>query len=371
MRIFLRHAFAIIAMSSLLSACSVPRGAGFEGEVLAATDQKTADGEPIYDFAVFAISRDVLPTINSWPAIGVDHYNWITRQPQSPSMIIAPGDVLKITIWDAEENSLLTSPGQRAAALQDVRVGSNGRIFLPFVGEMKVSGMSPDTARSQIEQRLTETVPSAQVQLTADPGRGNTANLVSGVRAPGVYPLADQDMTILNLISMGGGPSADLAHPQVKLIRGSEIYGTSLERLFANPSLDTTLRGGDRIILEDDERYFLSLGAAGREAVHPFTKTDITALDALAIIGGVSDTRANPQGILIMREYSPSAVRPNGPPMPRVIFTVDLTSADGLFSAGKFQIMPGDLVYVTESPIGAARTIFGIFSSAIQISNQL
>jgi len=358
-------------VSSLLTACATPRGAGFQQEVLAASDEKTADGKTIHDFSVFKVTRDVLPTITSWPDNGVARYRWITRQAQTRSMIIAPGDVLKITIWDAEDNSLLTSPGQRAAQLQDVRVSSNGRIFLPFVGELKVSGMSPDTARTRIEERLIETVPSAQVQLTADPGRGNTANLVSGVRAPGVYPLVDQDITILNLISTGGGPSSDLKNPQVRLIRGNDIYGTSLSRLFENPSLDTTLRGGDRVIVEADDRYFLSLGAAGKEAIHPFTTEDVTALDALAIIGGISDTRANPQGILILREYSASAVRPDGPPTKRVVFTVNLTSADGLFSAGKFKIMPGDLVYVTESPIGAATTLLGVFRSAAILSNQL
>ena len=39
-----------------------------------------------------------------------------------------------------------------------------------------------------------------------------------------------------------------------------------MERLLADPSLDTTLRGGDKIYVEKDERYFLSLGATGREA---------------------------------------------------------------------------------------------------------
>jgi len=371
LRPFLRHALALVALSSLLAACSTPRGAGFQNEILVSAAERGTDGKPMNDFAVYEITRRVLPTINAWPANDVPQYPWISRQPQSSSLIIAPGDVLKITVWDAEDNSLLTGPKQRAAVLQDVRVEPNGRIFLPFAGEIEVSGMSPDAARAQVEARLADTVPSAQVQLFAVPGPGNTANLVAGVRAPGVYPLVDQDMTILNLISEGGGPAVELANPQVKLIRGNDVYGISLDSLFSNPSFDTTLRGGDRVILEKDDRYFLSLGAAGSEAIHPFTKPNVTALDALAIIGGVSDARADPQGILILREYEPSTVGPSGPPMERVVFVVDLTTVDGLFSAGKFDIMPNDLVYVTESPIGAARTIIGIFGTALRISNQL
>ena len=366
-----RRAVALVLML-LLVACSVPRGAGFQQEVLAASGERTADGAPIYDFAVFEVTRDSLPIMSAWPATG-QHYHWINRQAQPASLIISAGDLLEITIWDAEENSLLTSPGQRAAKLQDVRVASDGRIFLPFVGEMKVSGMSAQTARNRIEARLVETAPSAQVQLSVVPGRGNTVNLVSGVRSPGVYPLEDRDVTLLGAISAGGGVTPSLSNPQVRLMRGGDIYGTSINRLFDNPNLDTTLRGGDQIIVEEEERRFLSLGAAGREAIHTFPTDKVTALEALSIIGGISDTRADPQGILILREYPTNATRADGsgPPMQRVVFTVNLTSADGLFSAGNFQIMPGDLVYATESPIGAARTIFGLLATALTLESKL
>lgn len=365
--------FCALVLMMLLVACSAPRGAGFQQEVLAASEDVAADGTPVEDFAVFAVTRANLASLAAWPTTGDRHYPWINRQAQPTSLIINPGDTLQMTIWDAEENSLLTSPGQRAAPLQDVRVSSDGRIFVPFVGEMKVSGMSPQTARSSIEARLGETAPSSQVQLSVLPGRGNTVNLVSGVRSPGVYPLDGRDVTLLSVISAGGGVNTALANPQVRLMRGNDIYGTSVDRLFDNPQLDTTLQGGDQIIVEEEERGFLSLGATGREAIHTFPTDRVTALEALSIIGGVSDTRADPQGILILREYGSRALRldGSGPPKERVVFTVDLTTADGLFSAGKFQIMPGDLVYATESPITTARTIFGIFSAALSVANSI
>ena len=249
-----------------------------------------------------------------------------------------------------------------------------GRIFIPFVGNLRISGMSPQTARAQIETQLKQTIPSAQVQITVAPGRANTANLVSGVNAPGVYPLPDRDYTLLSLISEGAGVRPSMSNPQVRLMRGSEVYGISLDRLYDDPKLDTTLVGGDRVIIEDDDRYFLSLGATGSEALHKFPKTDVSALDALSIVGGVSDTRADPQGILILREYSQSAVRADlgsGPPQTRVVFSLDLTTADGLFSAAKFTLQSGDLVYATESPVTGAQTVFSIFGSVLGIANRL
>lgn len=363
----------IISLCLVLAGCNSPRGAGFQAEVLAAGETDPITGEEIFDFAVFAVTRETTSDLEGWPSTGTRGYRWITRQAQPASLIIAAGDTMAITVWDADENSLLVVRGQRQANLGEMQVSSTGRIFIPFVGEMQVSGMAPQTARARIQERLSETSPSAQVQLSVVPGRANTADLVSGANAPGVYPLPDRDFTLLNLLSQGGGARRDLLNPQVRLIRGDQIYGTSLARLYENPRLDTTLRGGDRIIIEPDARYFLSLGAAGTEALHAFSKDHVSALDALSIIGGVNDARANPQGILILREYSANAVRhdDSGPPQTRVVFTLDLTSADGLFSAGNFTVMSGDLIYATESPVTTARTILGLLGATIGVVNRL
>lgn len=370
------HALAAASLCVLVASCGpLPRGAGIESEVLAASDTQTdAEGNPVYGFSVFEIRRNVLPVVANWPRQGERRYNWINHQQQPSSLVIAAGDLLELTIWDAEENSLLTNAGQRVAQLQKIQVNSDGSIFIPFVGDLRVSGMSPQTAREQIESRLKQTIPSAQVQISVAPGRANTASLLSGVNAPGVYPLPGRDYTLLSLISQGGGVRANIVNPQVRLTRGSEVYGISLERLYDDPKLDTTLAGGDRVIIEDDARYFLSLGAAGSEALHSFPKADVSALDALSIIGGLADARANPQGILILREYSQASVRADvsaGPPQTRVVFTLDLTDADGLFSAAKFNLQSGDLVYATESPVNGAQTIFSIFGSALSIANRL
>lgn len=368
-----RIAALAATLCMVLTACETPRGAGFQSEVLSATIPATVDAPAQFDFAIQPVTRSSLLIVQRWPRAGPRAYNWLNRQVQPVSLIIATGDMLSVMVWDAEDNSLLTSPGQRVAQFQDIKVSSDGRVFLPFVGPMKVSGMSPDSARASIEARLVDIVPSAQVQLSVVPGRINAANLVAGVGAPGVYPLPDRDFTLLALLSQGGGVLSDLNNPQVRLMRGNRIYGNSVVQIYEDPSLDTTLQGGDRIIVEGDDRYFLSLGAAGSEARHLFPQDHMTALDALAVIGGVSDTRANPQGILILRNYPLSALRNDisGPSMDRMVFTVDLTSADGLFSAGVFQIMPGDLVYATESPINAAGTILSLLGSALRLAKAL
>ncbi|MEM8538936.1 MAG: polysaccharide biosynthesis/export family protein [Pseudomonadota bacterium] len=346
----------------LLAGCGLPRGAGIKAEVLAASSADADGVQSPADFAVFEVNRSTLPILQSWPGTGPAAMPWPTAQDQPASLMIAPGDMVALTIWDAEEDSLLAGTGQRTTQLQTTEVSADGRIFVPYIGELRVSGMSPNTARERIEEELVRTIPSAQVQLMVEPGRENTANMASGVNVPGLYPLPARNFTILELFSQAGGPAADLDAPQVRLVRNGRTFGVPFDRLLEEPRLNTTVRGGDRIYVVDDTRQFISLGATGAQAIFDFPETDFSALEALALVGGVNGGTANPEAVLILRNYAADAVSDgvSGPPVDRVVFTIDLTSADGLFSAGEFLLQGDDLIYGTESALGPALTLFGL-----------
>jgi polysaccharide export outer membrane protein len=186
--------------------------------------------------------------------------------------------------------------------------------------------------------------------------------------------MADRAMTVLGLISLGGGVAPGIENPQVRLLRGARGYAISMERLLNEPDLDTLLRAGDKLVVEKDPRYFMALGASGREEMVPFRRETVSALEAVTIAGGISDARANPQGVLILREYPQSALQSAAQPGPshsRVVFSMDLTSADGLFSAGNFSLESGDLVLATESPAVSARTILALLGAGVGVGNAL
>jgi len=358
------------ALCLALAGCNLPRGAAFESEILRASNGSSEEAAP--EFAVETVTRDALPRFIAWPRPEEENLGWIGHQDGPANSIISPGDVLGVMLWSTEENSLLTAPGQRATQLEGLTVSSSGEVFIPYVGNVRIAGMSPDHARETLQEKLAAVSPSIQVQLAIAENRGSVVSLVGGVASPGAYPMRDQSYTVLSLIAEGGGVPPNLNNPQIRLIRGDSIYGTSIDRLYDNPGLDTTLRSGDKVIVEPDERFFLSLGAAGSEAVHPFPRDEISALEAISIIGGVADARANPKGLLVLRNYPASAVRPDGtgPAHERVVFTLDLTTADGLFSAGRFPIISGDLVYATESRISSAQTILSVLGNTIGLANQ-
>ena len=357
---------AALAVVSLLGACALPQDVGEERQILKGAD------DPAATFAVQVVTRDSLPMLKDWPnSHPIANLGWIKHSSTAPDPLIEAGDTVSLIVWDNDETSLLSTPAQNVIQLPNLRVSSSGTVFLPYADEVYIAKMTPDEARKAIQDKLLTIIPSAQVQLQFASGSNNSVELVSGVPNPGSYPLTSRSTTLTSILALGGGVPTGLPNPQVNLSRGGKMYRISAEMLLSHPELDTTMRGGDKVFVEPDKRYFLSLGAAGTEALINFPRDRISALDAMSLVGGVNQATANPKGILILRDYPQSAVRSDGtgPSRDRMIFVLDLTSADGLFSAGEFAIQDRDLVLVTQSNLINTKTIFGLIGSVFGLSN--
>lgn len=359
----LKFWIGLLAITALSACAILPRGAALQREVLATDENGDAN------FAVYPVTGETIPRLVKWPRANGKHYPWLKHKHGSNVARIAVGDKISISVWDSNENTLIAGPGQKVVDLRDAKVDATGHIFVPYIDRVKVSGLTEERARAKIQGQIRSLIPEAQVQLTVTAGTVSAFNLVSGVSSPGRYPLETTNTTVLEAISVGGGVSLGLNNPQVRLQRGHTVYGTSVAKLFETPRMNVPVRGGDKIIIEADDRYFLSLGASGTEKLHKFSKDDVSALDGVSIMGGVQDNRGTPKGLLILRHYPKSAVG-KGPAHHHVIFVLDLTNADGLFAARSFDLQTEDLVYVSESPITAAGTIFGLIGSVFGLAGQ-
>ncbi len=351
-----------------VSACSLPRGAALESEII------KEKGSATPTFQVVEVTRANMPAILQWPDAGWHgHYHWPKTSSGSDASVIRTGDRVDVTIWDSQENSLITNPGQRFTKIEGLEVDGGGSIFLPYVNKVGIRGLTASGARSRVQERLEAIIPSAQVQLSLQQGRNNAVDVVGGVGRPGAYPMPSRNYKVLNVIADAGGIPSNLRNPQVRLLRGSHTYEISADLLFENGSKNALLHPNDTVIVEEDDRNFTALGASGVEDLIYFPKDMVTALEAVSLMGGLADTRADPEGVLVLREYAAGAISPSGagPQMQQVVFSFDLTSADGLFAARKFPINPGDTVLATESPVTNARTIFGLIGSVLGVGSQV
>ncbi len=358
----------LLAALCVLTACALPRGAPIVTEVAGrSAEQSEAD-----NISVVPITRESAGRIQSWPQTGWrGHYSWLARQRGPASNVLRVGDTLNLRIWDNSENSLITGQDQRSADVASVEIDASGMVFVPYVDDVHVLGLTATEARAKIQEEMTEIAPSAQVQLELVEGVGNSADLVSGVVKPGPQALPNRNFSILSLISRGGGISPSIKNPVVRLIRNGKTYEIPAPALFADPAKNIIVRGGDQVLIDEDRRSFVALGATAREELVYFHKEKISGLEAVSMLGGVNDTRANPAGLLVMREYAPAQVREDGtgPKKQYVVFTMDMTSADGIFGARNFYIHPGDTVMATESAVKPAQSVMALIGSVFGLSN--
>jgi polysaccharide export outer membrane protein len=180
------------------------------------------------------------------------------------------------------------------------------------------------------------------------------------------------------MIARAGGIGIEPAVAIVRVTRGGQTGQVWLQDLYDNPALDIALRGGDQIVVERDTRSFVALGATGAQSLIPFESQTLSAIEAIATVGGLNTSLADPTGVFVFRN-EPAEIanavlgRNDLTGDQRMVYVLDLTQPTGMFEARDFLVRDGDTVYVTEAPfvqwqktLGA---ITGTTAAAESISN--
>lgn len=268
---------------------------------------------------------------------------------------IRVGDLLTLTVWENVDEGLLVSQGAPFINLPEIQVDSEGLIFVPYVGRIRVSGHSPEAVRRLITARLSDQTPDPQVEIRRLAGPGGSVTLAGAVAAPGVFPIEQNTRTLATMLASAGGVAIDPEVAQITVIRGNMTGVVWYNDIFDIPGNDIALRPGDRIIIKGDTRQFTALGATGAQALVPIERREMSLIEALAILGGLASATADPTGIFVFRDEPPEIAQrlfgnPNINRPVRITYALDLTAPNGLFLAREFQIRDRDTLYVSEAP---------------------
>lgn len=211
---------------------------------------------------------------------------------------IAPGDVISIATYGAPEltTSVQTTSGGIAlgatsAALQGLKVDSNGEIALPYLGSVRLAGLTPAEAGAYLKNALKQggflVDPQVSVQLVDSPTRAIT--VIGEVMKPTPIP-AFGHLRLLDAISACGG-FTPLASHSITIRRVGEPdpilveLGTNAKSTGAS---DVPLLPGDTVIVSKVGSVFV-LGYVKTPAAIPLANNaPITVLRALAMAGGVN-----------------------------------------------------------------------------------
>lgn len=294
----------------------------------------------------------------------------------SPSVdTIHAGDLLAITIWENVDNGVFATQGNRVTALPPTQVDQLGNIFVPYAGTIRANGRTPNDLRIEITDLLSPQTPDPQVEVRREAGNGSTVSILGGVTGQGVFPITAVNRRLTGMIANAGGISLDPSVVKITIRRGQHLGQIWLQDLFDDPGNDIPLRNGDRLFIEKDERYFVSLGETGQRRVG-FATSNPTAIEALALVGGLRGGTSNPKGIFVFREEPPEIAnlilnRTDITEPQRVVYVIDLTVETTLFTAQNFQILDEDTLYVTEAPYVAFRKVLGTVLGSLNAFSSL
>ncbi len=236
-----------------------------------------------------------------------------------------------------------------------MQVDGQGYIFVPYAGRIKAAGNTPEGLRRVITEKLDAQTPDPQVSVARVAGDGATVSVMGGVGGAGVYPIDRPTRTLSAMLSRAGGVRVPPEIAQVKVTRGGQTGTVWLTDLYTNPQLDIALRGGDVILVDEDTRAFTAMGAMGQQNRVDFTTQSLSAIEAIARVGGLQTQFADPKGVFVLRNETAEMAnallgRSDLAGEQRVVYALDLTAPSGLFNARDFVIRDGDVVYVTEAP---------------------
>ena len=264
---------------------------------------------------------------------------------------IGSGDVLNIVVWDHPElaitpaGSLATDAGSLSAVGNGHNVSPEGLIQFPYVGTLKVAGLTEYGARDLLIARLAKFIKAPQVTVRIQSYRSGRVYLDGEVRTPGLQSLNDIPMTLPEAIGRAGGFTASADRSAIAITRNGSTTVVSLPLLTArgiNPA-SILLGNGDliNVLGRDDAKVFV-LGEVQRPATQTLRNGRLTLNEALGDSGGVNPSSGDPRQIFVVR--AANTEQPE-------IYHLDARSPAAYALAEGFELQARDVIYVDPVPV--------------------
>jgi polysaccharide export outer membrane protein len=357
----------IASLCALVSACGtgVAPGIGFGTAPRAAAVTEQADGD-----ATPTAYRDITPQLLKSEKLARS-----SRTSLDISRLTAPvapytiesGDVLSIVVWDHPElnGAAIGLPagapdsGSGITPASGFIVDHQGQIQFPYAGKVSMAGLTNEQARSLLASRLARYIKDPNVTMRVQSYRSKRIYVDGEVKQPGVHPINDLAMTLMEAINRAGGmlPSADQS--RITLSRDGATYAIDLPHLVqqgVNPA-SIMLTNGDvlRVRSRDESKVFVS-----GEVVLPraliMHNGRLSLNEALGEAGGINPLSGDASQVYVVRR---SATEP-------MVYRLDAHAPGALALAEGFELDPKDLIYVAATPLANwHRTISQLFPGAL------
>lgn len=188
--------------------------------------------------------------------------------------VIGEGDGLDIAVWGVKDLNV------------SVRVRPDGKISIPGLGEMTVTGMTPKELQSTLGVKLKDLVKNPIVTVTVSDITNSKVYVFGGGVKSGVYDLNRKTTLLQLLCSIGEVKDADLRRAYV--LRGGKKIKEDFSKLYTDGEMveDVAIESNDAIfipLLQD--KYVYVLGAVNTPRYIEY-REGMTVMEAILESGG-------------------------------------------------------------------------------------
>jgi len=270
----------------------------------------------------------------------------VSKTSTTTTIQLVPGDVIKVMVSDSAEGGLFAPLSSGGTTFENVRVGADGTISIPYAGEVNVRGLTltqVDNKLKKILKGASATDPQVHSQIVGD--LSGSVLVAGAVKAPGRFSSLEGPLTILDAVNMAGGPVFEPHLINVIVRDGKRAYTINYDDVLNGKNRKVSPRS--EIVLERARQRFVAMGAVGEPGLKDLPSRNPSLLEVLGVVGGLNEQKADPQGVFIFRVNSEPK---EGEPAAQV-FRLDMRKPESLFLARAFQVFPEDAVYVTNAPV--------------------
>ncbi|WP_157056489.1 polysaccharide biosynthesis/export family protein [Pseudorhodobacter aquimaris] len=355
-----RSAVALALTLALAGCASLPGQGPSKSKIveLAAGEKTVQDSQ----YAVVNLTPQTVGVMGKIPRRAFS--TALPQGPRQPGAVrVGIGDVLGIQIWEASPDGLFSTATAKSAEIA-ATVDGQGNIYLPYVGTMPARGQSVEQIRGSIAQALAGKAVDPEVVVVVKENGAQSITVVGDVKGAGRFDLPPSGLRLLDAVALSGGPSQASFDTEVIVNRAGRTANIRLDDVVKTNAENVWLVPRDTIQLLHKPRSFTAFGAVSANGQQMFETETVSLAEALAKVGGLSDSRADKGGVFLFRFEPRERLIAARIPLPEqlasaqmvpTIYQLDLGTPNAYFLAQSVEMTDKDIVYVASSPASEFR----------------
>jgi polysaccharide export outer membrane protein len=199
--------------------------------------------------------------------------------------------------------------------------------------------------------------------------RSQKAYVTGEVNKPGVYPVTETPLTLIDALNQAGGLNERADWKIVTFTRGSETEVIRLDDFYSKGDISQNrlLQHGDIVhVTRNDQRNVYVLGDVKRAGTVEVNRYGLNLAEALSEVGGIDERSADANGIFVLRKRD---LEKDG--VIADVYQLHAKNVAALVLAEQFELDPQDIVYVTSAPLARWNKVISLLLPALTTVDRL